>query len=168
MSADDDPTPLPDSVLSLVENQPIEDIVLAILRRGLPDVPVHSLIAKDPEPWFILVRRYPGIGSWTGDPRFTDSGRFFVNTFTQDPNGDWKGAMLSEAVRVVMRTAWFEHWSFPDLGSVVELQMTDEPSRVTDWATSAGGPVQYADLPGGYWRYQSFYEINIRKPKKTS
>lgn len=158
------PLELPDSVYSLIENRPVEDMLLAILRRGLPDVPIVSLIANNPPPHFVLIRRLSGLGSWNGDPRFTDEGRFFVHTFTQDPDGDYKGAVLSEAVRVVLRTAWLEHWKFPGLGSVIEIQMRSEPSRKTDWATSSG-PVQYADLPTGYWRYESVYSINIRKPQ---
>jgi hypothetical protein len=157
-------TELPQSVLDLIENRPVEDMLLAILRRGLPDIPVVTLIAENPPPHFILVRRLSGLGDWKGDPRFTDTGRFFVHTFTQDPDGDWKGAILSEAVRVVLRNAWLEHWSFPGLGSVIEIQMNSEPTRKTDWATSAG-PVQYADLPTGYWRYESTYSIQIRKSR---
>jgi hypothetical protein len=160
-----DPTELPASVLALVENAPVEDMLLAILRQGLPDIPIVSLIPEVPPPHFILTRRLSGMSDWSGDPRFTDTGRFFVHTYTQDPDGDWKGAVLSEAVRVVMRKAWLEHWNFPDFGSVIEIQMLSEPTRKTDWATSAG-PVQYADLPTGYWRYESTYKIQIRKPRR--
>lgn len=156
-------TSLPPSVFALMEMSPVEDILLAILRRGLPDVSFVTLIADDPPANFVLVRRTNGLGGWDGDPRFIDSGRFIVHTFTQDPDGDYKGAVLSEAIRVVLRTAWLEHWSFPELGSVISIQMHQEPSRRTDWATSVG-PVQYADLPAGYWRYETTYEIKIRKP----
>lgn len=164
MTAPIDDTPLPQSVLDLIENAPIEDMVLAILRKGLPDIPVVSLIAPNPPPHFVLVRRMSGLSDWSGDPRFTDTGRFYVHTFTQDPDGDYKGAILSEAVRVVLRTAWLEHWSFPGLGSVVEIGLLSEPTRKTDWATSVG-PVQYADLASGLWRYESTYSIQIRKPR---
>lgn len=165
MTAPIDPYPLPESVLRLVENQPIEDVLLAILRRGLPDVPIFSLIPEAPPHFFVLARRMPGNGLWDADARFTDQGRFSIHTFTQDPDGDWKGAALSEACRVVLRQAWLEHWSFDGLGSVIEIDMTMEPSRRTDWATSAG-PVQYADLPTGFWRYESVYTIQIRKPRR--
>lgn len=160
-------TSLPESVLNLVENTPYEDMVLAILRRGLPEVPVYSLIPQSPPPFFILARRLQGIGNWSGDPRFTDFGRFFIHTFTQDPDGDSKGAALSEAVRVVLRNAWLEKWTFPNLGSVIEIKTSNEPSRVTDWATSAG-PVQYADLPTGFWRYESIYVMKIRRPRSRA
>lgn len=159
-----DPNPLPDSVLDLIENRPVEDILLALLREDLPDIPVRSLIEDNPPPFFILVRRLAGLGEWDGDPRFTDYGRFSLTTFTQDPDGDYKGAVLQEAVRVVLRNAWLSHRNFPGLGSIIEIKMTSEPSRFADWANSVG-PVQYADLPVGLWRYESTYSIRIRKPR---
>jgi hypothetical protein len=159
-----DPYPLPASVLDLVEFSPVEDIMLAILRQGFPDIPVFSLIPEDPPPHFVLVRRLPGDHSWAGDARFTDEGRIQIHTFTQDPDGDWKGAMLSEAARVILKKAWLDHVTIPGLGSIIEIDLWAEPGRVPDWATSTG-PVQYADLPQGYWRYQSTYKIQIRKPR---
>lgn len=155
---------LPQSVLDLVEFSPIEDILLTLLRDGLPDVPVYSLIPKAAPPTFILVRRMPGMGGWRGDPRFTDAGRFFVNTFTHDPDGDQKGALLSEAVRVVLRDASLNHVVVPGRGSIISIEMSQEPARKTDWATSSG-PVQFADLPTGFWRYETTYLINVRKPR---
>lgn len=159
-----DANPLPQSVLDLVELSPVEDILLYILRDGLPDIPVVSLIAENPPPNFILVRRMHGFGAWRGDPRFTDHARFSIHTYTEDPNGDEKGALLSEAVRVVLRDAWLDHRQVPGRGSVIRIEMTNEPTRVADWAT-ASGPVQYADLPTGFFRYETMYEISIRKPR---
>ncbi|WP_394615884.1 hypothetical protein JNUCC0626_40140 [Lentzea sp. JNUCC 0626] len=155
---------LPPSVLALVELAPVEDICLRVLREGLPDVPIVSLIADDAPGLFILVRRLPALGNWKGDPRFTDWGRFSVNVFAQDPDGDEKSALVSEAVRVVMRNAWLAHASYPALGSIISIKMRGEPSRKPDWATSTG-PVQYADLPTGMWRYESTYDLKIRKPR---
>lgn len=159
-------TDLPASVYALIENKPVEDIVLAILREGLPDIPIYSLIPEATPEHFILVRRLTSLGDWEGDPRFTDAGRFVVHAYTADPDGDYKGAVLSEAVRVVLRNAGTgtRKWSDPELGSVISISMTSEPSRQTDWATSSG-PVQYADLPTGYWRYESLYSIQIRKAR---
>lgn len=157
-------TSLPQSVLDLVELSPVEDILLHILRTDLPDIPVVSLIAEDPPPTFVLVRRLHGFGQWTGDPRFTDAARFSIHTYTADPDGDEKGALLSEAVRVVMRNAWLDHRQVPGRGSIISIRMTNEPTRVADWAT-ASGPVQYADLPSGVFRYETMYDIAIRKPR---
>lgn len=155
---------LPQSVLDLVELSPVEDILLYILRNDMPDIPVVSLIAEDPPDLFILVRRMHGFGAWRGDPRFTDAARFSIHTYTADPDGDLKGALLSEAVRVVLRNAWLDHRQVPGRGSIIQINMTNEPTRVADWAT-ASGPVQYADLPSGFFRYESVYDIAVRKQR---
>ena len=154
---------LPASVLALVENNPVEDLMLAVLRQALPDIPVVSLFGQHDKPPYILVRRIGSLGGWDGDPRFTDYGRFSINTLTADPDGDEKSALLSEAVRVVLRNAWLSHVSIPGIGSVTSIKMTHEPTRRTDWATSTG-PVQFADLPTGFWRYESIYELKVRRP----
>lgn len=156
---------LPASVLELPELIPIEDIMLKILREGLPDISVWSLIPDVAVTPFVLVRRKAGMGDWSGDARFTDEGHVAIGVFTKDPDGDLKCSVLSEAVRVILRRAWLEHWSDPDLGSIISLKMTSEPSRQADWATSSG-PVQYADLPAGHWRYESSYSIKLRKPRR--
>lgn len=153
---------LPASVLALVELSPIEDIALAILRDGLVDVPSFSLIPEAPPSLFVLVRRDAAFGGWEADQRFTDFGRIRIDTFTADPDGDEKGALLSEAVRVVMREAWLSHKHIPGRGYITRIDMTAEPSRKTDWATSSG-PVQFADLPTGFWRYESKYALRIRR-----
>jgi hypothetical protein len=158
------PGALPQSVLDLIEFSPVEDLLLEVLRAGLPDVPVYSLIPKDAPDLFVLVRRMAGMGGWSGDQRFTDAGRFFINTFTVDPDGDAKGAQLSEAIRVVLRDAWLSNYTSPDYGSIIRIEMSQEPARRTDWATSSG-PVQFADLPTGFWRYETTYTIKIRKPR---
>jgi hypothetical protein len=41
--------------------------------------------------------------------------------------------------------------------------MDTEPTRQSDWATSSG-PVQYADLPSGFYRYQTNYTVKMRRP----
>ncbi len=163
--------PLPDSVYDLVEYAPLEDVVLPILRDGFPEIPVYSLIPEeglrafteaDALP-FILVRRHAVQGVWGGDPRFMDAGAFTIHTFTKDPDGDEDGALLSEAVRVVMREAWLGKKTVPGVGSVASVRLYEAPRRVSDWAT-ASGPVQFADLPTGVWRYESIYSISIRPP----
>lgn len=157
---------LPQAIYDMVENRPVEDVLLAILRESMPpEVPVFSLIPEELPDNFVLVRRLAGLGEWDGDPRFTDTGRFLIHTFTQDPDGDYKGAILSEAVRVIMRNAWMNKWHRADLGSVIEIRMVSEPSRKSDFTTSSG-PVQYADLPIALWRYESTYSLHVRRPRK--
>jgi hypothetical protein len=75
--------------------------------------------------------------------------------------------MLAEAVRVALRDAWLDHHSVPGRGHIVRVDMTSAPRRVTDWAT-ATGPVQYADLPTGVWRYETAYRIAIRRPLRQT
>lgn len=164
---------LPASVLAMVANefQPFEDIFLTILREGLPDILISSLVSENPD-WSvcpqIVIRRDHSVGGWNGDPRFIDKGRLAISTFTYDPTGliggDVEGAQLSEAVRLVLFAAWQNQWHNPELGSVKRIRMTNEPSRVPDWQTSQG-PVQYANLPVGWSRYETKYEATIRKPR---
>lgn len=153
---------LPQAIKDLAELSPVEDVLLNILRLGLPGVTVRSLIPLDASFPLVIVRRAPGFGEWQGDTRFLDVAEVNIHAFTEDPNGDEDGAILSEAVRVVLRNAWFNKRVVPGLGSITSLRMTDAPRRVTDWATSTG-PVQYADLPSGCWRYETTYKVGIRK-----
>lgn len=156
---------IPDHIKALVEMTPCEDLVLEILRRGLPGIQVNTLIAADQTFPLVLVRRAPVSGTWDGDTRFLDSAAISIQTFTEDPDGDEDGAILSEAARVVLRDAWLNQVVVPGKGHFTWVEMTNAPRRVTDWAT-ATGPVQYADLPTGVWRYETGYQIEIRKPRK--
>lgn len=104
---------LPDHVKALAELSPVEDLLLAVLRKGLPGVAVKSLIDFRQDFPLVLVRRDPSFGAWSGDTRFTDSARVVINAFAADPDGDQDAAILSEAVRVVLRDAWLKHEVFP-------------------------------------------------------
>lgn len=153
---------LPESVLSLVEFHPVEDVLLYILRARLPEVPIYSEIPEVVPNFFVLVRREPDYLQG-GDVRFVDAVIVSVQVFVTDPDGDEKGALVSEAVRVSLRDAWLEGDVAPGLGSISRFETHQMPSRRTDWATSTG-PVQYADLPTGMWRYEATYELDIRRP----
>jgi hypothetical protein len=155
---------LPPEIKALAELSPVEDLMLAILRDGLPGIEVKSLIAKDQTFPLVLVRRDPSFGNWTGDTRFLDAARVAVHVFCQDPDGDEDAAILSEAVRVVIRDAWLGQKVVPGRGHITRADLASAPRRVSDWAT-ATGPVQYADLPTGVWRYEASYDIEIRKPR---
>ncbi|MFJ3775226.1 hypothetical protein ACIPX0_26370 [Streptomyces sp. NPDC090075] len=155
---------LPDHIKALAELSPVEDLMLAVLRDGLPDIQVQSLISKGQTFPLVLIRRDPSFGNWAGDTRFLDAARVAVHTFCQDPNGDEDAAILAEAVRIVIRDAWLEQKVIPGRGHITRADLSSAPRRVTDWAT-ATGPVQYADLPTGVWRYEATYDIEIRKPR---
>ncbi|WP_432006307.1 hypothetical protein [Streptomyces parvus] len=155
---------LPPEIKALAELSPVEDLMLAVLRQGLPGIQVRSLIAKNQTFPLVIARRDPSFGIWGGDTRFLDAARVGVNVLCEDPDGDQDAAILSEAVRVVLRDAWLKQAVFPGLGHITRVQLASAPRRQTDWATSTG-PVQYADLPTGVWRYESTYDIEIRKPR---
>lgn len=157
-------TSLPANVLALVEQTPIEDLLLPQLREALDPVPVQSLI-KMPQTFpFVMIRDTGAWGEWDGDPRFTDSSTLTVHTFCSGLNADADAGMLAEAVRVALRST--VNRVVPSLGYVIHQRMVGAPRRVTDWAT-ATGPVQFADLPSGVQRYESSYVIGTRKPASS-
>lgn len=148
----------------MVEMHPVEDLLLPLLRTGLTNVNVYSTIPDEEDPFpFVIVRRDFSQMHWRGDMHFIDSAYVAIDTFTQDPDGDEQGAVLSEACRIVLRDAWLNQTVVPGLGHLTHVQLINEPRRVSDWATSTG-PVQYADLPNGVWRYETVYRIKIRRP----
>ncbi|MEV4642771.1 hypothetical protein AB0J80_36060 [Actinoplanes sp. NPDC049548] len=155
---------LPDAIRAMVELSPIEDVMLHVLREGLPGIAVNSLIADDQHFPLVLVRRLASFGNWGGDERFTDQADIAVHCFVEDPDGDEDAALLSEAVRVALRNAWRRNAHIPGRGYLVKAQMVSAPRRATDWATSTG-PVQYADLPTRVHRYETQYRLTIRKER---
>ncbi|WIM95771.1 hypothetical protein ACTOB_007901 [Actinoplanes oblitus] len=154
---------LPAHIRAMVELSPVEDLLLVLLREALAGISVQSLIWDNQTFPMVLVRRQPSFGEWMGDPRFVDSADVAIHTFCADPNGDEDAALLAEAVRVALRDAWLMYRSVPQRGHLTRVTMTSAPRRVTDWAT-ATGPVQFADLPTGVWRYETLYRVAIRKP----
>ncbi|MFI2673901.1 hypothetical protein ACH5AU_30835 [Streptomyces albidoflavus] len=156
---------LPDEIKAMAELSPVEDLLLAVLRRRLPGVRVASLIDANQQFPLVLVRRDPSFGAWQGDTRFTDAARVSVHTFAEDPDGDEDAAILGEAARVALRDAWLAQEVIPGRGHITRCDLNSPPRRVADWAT-ATGPVQYAALPTGVWRYEAVYDIHIRKPRK--
>jgi hypothetical protein len=149
-------------IKALVEFSPAEEVVVEVLRERLIGCDVQFLIQHDQSFPFITVRRSPTMGQYQGDSRFTDWAEVTVNAFCSDPNGDQDAALLAEAVRVVLRDAAVERKVYPGLGHITRAELISAPRRAADWAT-ATGPVQYADLPTGTWRYEARYEIEIRK-----
>jgi len=154
---------IPDAIKALAELSPVEDLMLAILRDGLPGINVQSLVADDQTFPLVTVRREPSFGGNAADPRFTDAASVVVMTFVSDPDGDEDSAILSEVVRVLLRNAWLDHRVIAGRGHITRIDLSSPPRRVADWATSSG-PVQYADLPTGIWRYQATYSLEIKKP----
>jgi hypothetical protein len=153
---------LPESVTDLVERGPAEDLVLACLRAGLPEVRVQSLIERDQAFPVVIVRRGSFGSLGVPDPRFLDVASMSLQAITEGIDADIDSSNLLEAVRVVLWRAYRQSTVFPGLGHISDMAEVTEPRRVTDWAT-ATGPVQYADLPSGLVRYEARYEIEIRR-----
>jgi len=157
---------LPASIRDRIVFSPVEDVLLYLLRQAFPDVTVRSLLPEKLESAnypFILARKSTSLGDWQGDPRFIDRGHFEIQVYTKDPDGDELGALVSEAVRSALHDAWQNHVTVPGKGTVLKITLENEPHRASDMQTSSG-PVQYADLPTGVWRYESEYSISIRRP----
>jgi hypothetical protein len=150
---------LPLEVLDLVEFDPLEDLVLSLLRLKFAVVPVRTLISSDQEFPFILLRRGDEWGRWDGDPRFISTGVLRVNTFAEGPEADKDAALLGEAVRVALTGSL--NVVTPS-GHLTKVDPISLPIRRPDWAT-ATGPVQYADLPSGVARYEAIYELAYRR-----
>lgn len=166
---------LPQSVLDLVEQPPAEQFVLRILRDAMPDVSImpripYNALSKDgtlilpADP--LVVARKSGTTSmaYSPDPRFLGEALIEVQVLASDPDGERKAALVSEACRVALRNAWHPYpTEYPGLGSVTRIDMLGNPTRRPDWATAVG-PVQYADLPAGAWRFETRYRLRYRRP----
>lgn len=148
--------------LALVEMTPAEDLILAILRDALPNIPIHTLVELHQEMPFVLIRSSGSWGQWGGDERFIDSTTLDVQTFAEGLNADSDANLLAEAVRVALRDA--KHKVVPGKGYLLAVEVLERPKRAPDWANSVG-PVQYADLPAGVQRWETIYRIAIRRPK---
>lgn len=160
---------LPDSVLELNERALIEDVLLALFADKMPDVNCGTKISKGQTFPYVLVRRSTLFGDDTGDPRFIDRAPVIIQCYVEDSDesdGDVDAGRLAEAVRVVLRDAAIERKVYSGLGYILKVEMPSAPRRVSDWATSSG-PVQYADLPTGVWRYETQYTVAVRIPTST-
>ena len=161
---------LPDYIYEMAEYTPSIDVGLAILRDALPGITVVSLLPDKADALpLVLVR--DGVSSRLSPPYGLEIASLEIHVFTMDPpareaaagapSGEVQGALLSEAVRVAFRDAWVNKRIYPGIATIAKTTQVQRPRRVSDFATSAG-PVQYADLPTGYWRYESEYRIAYR------
>lgn len=151
-------------LIAKLRYQPVEVALLAILRPELEPrgIKVHANVPGRPRIPFVLVRKLTFPGNWKGDPRgLVNKSQVAIHVYTQNPDGDLKGVVLGEIVSSILQDASDNHWSDPLFGAITKIEMKNEPTRQSDWATSSG-PVQYADLPEGAWRYEAHYEITTR------
>lgn len=151
---------LPSEIEDLTEMAPVEDLLLTLLRQKITTVPIQSLYEDDQTAPMVLVRRSGDWGMWRGDRRFVDMGQVNVQCICSGIDADSDAAILSEAVRVALLQS--VNIVVPPLGHLTAVQMLMSPRRTPDWATSSG-PVQYADLPTGFMRYETIYEVTARR-----
>lgn len=154
---------LPDSVLDRVAFYPYEDILMAMFAKAFPELRFETFVPETLTYPMITGARFASQGVWSGDPRFIDSGPVRINVFCAGPDADVEAFLISEAIRVMMLEASLERWHFPGIGSIVNISMNTEPADVNDWAT-ATGIVQFADLPEGVTRFETVYQMTIRRP----
>ena len=166
---------LPQSILERQTLEPVEGTIQALLKEKMPELDTYTLIPYEQSPdqligqarggRFLLIRKTLEPGYWKGRVGQLNAGQISFQTFTRDPNGEQAGAVLQDAIRTVLWDAWRTGWHHPRWGSIARIGWTDAPSRKTDWATSTG-PVQYADLPTGVWRFEAQYQFLVRPPRK--
>lgn len=165
------------ALIDLLEGQqfgPVEDLLLELLwplEDEIPGLMIRSLIPDDVTCPFVLVRREPGAYSsasfgLAGDDRFIERAVVKINTFTQDPDGDARGALLQDVIRRRLQACWWRQIVVPGLGAIARIQTSAPAQRVSDWATSTG-VVQYANLPQNSHRYEATFGLAIR-PSRTS
>lgn len=149
------------AILGLVERPPIEDLLLHLLPSKLPGVEVRTRIRSDQTFPLVLMRN-----DWTptqqiADSKLLDAVSMTFHVYCDGLNAELDAQLLSEALRVTLLDQL--NVVVEGRGHIAHIEMTSRPRRVTDWAT-ATGPVQYADLPEGVERYESRYDITIKKP----
>lgn len=160
---------LPASVAGLVEMTPVEDLIHRILTDAFPDMAddIVTLVEQDAfsqHDLIVLARRSDPHGPWDGDDRFIDNAGLTVHVYAGGIDADERAALVSEAVRVALRDAWMNPVYYPGLGQLKKVHQYQAPLRKTDWMPSQG-PVQYADLPHGWVRYESKSDIYIRRAR---
>ena len=155
---------LPISILELVENEiVIEDAMLELFRRRLPDLRFTSLIEQDRPTPFVLIRKVAPANLGMRDYRFLETFYFSAEAFTSGLDADVDGPRVLLAMREALTRAALEH--DPILGNLGWLQagqMVGDAMRRADWANSEG-PVQYADLPQEWVRYTATFRVQIKR-----
>lgn len=157
-------------IASVPQFSPLEDLILALLRPledEIPGLKVRTMYEENVTTPFILVRRISGAYASSqfgkGEERFVQRAVLAVQVITEDPNGDEKGAVLSELIRRVLTTAWLHQVVVPGAGSIATLVTLNPPHRASDWMTGTE-VLQYANLPQQMHRYETEYGLILRPP----
>lgn len=158
---------IPSRIKDELAMSPAEEVTLFILRDRIPDVPTQTLVRDGQDFPFILLRRDPMYGGDGGDPRFTDKARLSIQTFVAGIDGDQGAGDLAHYINRVLFQEARERRTAPGRGTLLSSRMVGSPRRAPDWASSTG-PVQYAELPSGVWRYETIFEVTVRHPLPQS
>lgn len=154
---------LPESVKRKAERSPVEDIIQYLVNHELPEVPFGTWIPADLRPgFFAIVRGDNPLNFRVGNSKFVFTCSFKIETYTKDPNGDEAGNVLSEAIRVALRDCCQPTPVIvPGRGHPVHINSIVLPNRKKDWETPIGA-IEFADVPAGYQRYETEYEMQFR------
>lgn len=155
---------LPDSILADTQHDlVVEDVVLDLFRRRMPDIRFSSLIEQDRPSPFVLLRKVASTQSWSTDPRFMETFYFTAEVYTGGLDADADGPRVIYAMRnSLTRAALNKDPVLDGLGWVQSGRLVDDAARRSDWANSEG-PVQYADLPQRWVRYIATFRIQIKR-----
>lgn len=155
---------LPDSILADVAHEiVIEDVVLELLRRRIPDLHFSSLIEQDRPAPFVLIRKVAPNSSGLRDYRFLETYYFSAETFTSGLDADIDGPRIILAIRNALTRAALDHDPILDgLGWIQSGWVVGDAVRRADYADSEG-PVQYADLPQEWVRYTATFRVQIKR-----
>lgn len=155
---------LPISILEDVQHEiVIEDAMLELFRRRIPDLNFTSLIEQDRPAPFVLIRKVAPNNVGLRDYRFLETYYFSVETFTDGLDADIDGPRIILAMRNALTRAALNHDPVLDgLGWIQAGRMVGDAMRRADYANSEG-PVQYADLPQEWVRYTATFRVQIKR-----
>lgn len=154
---------LPASILLAVEDEALfVDVALDILRAAHPDILWADETEQASPPPFGIVRRDTYVGWGEEDHRFISTGYVAIHTFTQGIDATLDNTRLQEAVKLAMLRAGYDQVPARHWGYVSSTTLIEPHRKRSDWQNSEG-PVQYADLPNDYTRFESVWEIKVRR-----
>lgn len=141
----------------------VEDVVLELFRRRIPDLRFTSLIEQDRPAPFVLLRGVAPNNVGREDGRFIETFYFSAEVFTDGLDADADGPRILLAMRnALTRAALANDPVLDGLGWVQAGRVVGKPVRRADYANSEG-PVQYADLPQEWVRYMATFRITIKR-----
>lgn len=155
---------LPISILEDVQHEiVIEDAMLELFRRRIPDLRFSSLIEQDRSSPFVLIRKVAPNSLSLRDYRFLETYYFTAEAFTSGLDADVDGPRILLAMRNALTRAALEHDPVLDgLGWIQSGRVVGDAVRRADYADSEG-PVQYADLPQEWVRYVATFRVQIKR-----